>query len=275
MPYQLPASSLKAVWDNLTLEYAQSPPGEKHSDYSNPVISVVLAPQRSTWRTDGLSETGAIPPGSLCLYSQSQIWWRWEQPAETLDIALAPDLLTQAATEFSLAEKVELKQRLVFMDSTILNIAALLRSEVRNLGLGGKLYTESLANVLAVHLLRNYRDSSVQPRLQTGGLDEGKLNQVKDFIEAHLADELTIARMASVVPMSQFHFARVFKTSTGQSPYRYVTQRRIERAKLLFSVTRLSVVEVAHQVGFSNKSHFITQFRKAIGYTPQRYRDSL
>jgi AraC family transcriptional regulator len=269
------SSGLKAVWNGITVEYAQLPPGEKSSDYSSPVISVVLTPQRSTWRTNGTRETVDIAPGSLCLYSHSQIRWRWQKPAETLDITLAPDLLTQAASECSLPANVELRQRLVFTDPTILQIAALLKAEVENTGLGGKLYTESLANVLAVHLLRNYRDSNIQPILQTGGLDERKLNQIKDFIEAHLAEELTLARMAAVVPMSQFHFARVFKTSTSQSPYRYVIQRRIERAKSLFSITRLSVAEVAHRVGFSNKSHFITQFRKATGYTPQRYRDSL
>lgn len=269
------SSSLKASWGSLSVEYSQTPPGEKCSCYSSNVISVVLAPQRSTWRIDGVSETVSIPPGSLCLYSVSEIWWRWEQPAKALNITLAPDLLTNVAINCSLPEKVELEQRLVFTDSTILNISSLLKAEMESGGLGGRLYTDSLANVLALHLLRNYRGSVLKPALYEGALDHPLLSQVKDFIEEHLAEDLTIASIAAIVPMSQFHFARVFKAAIGQSPYRYVTQRRIERAKLLLSVTRLPVAEVAERVGFSNKSHFITQFRKVTGTTPQRYRDCL
>ena len=62
-----------------------------------------------------------------------------------------------------------------------------------------------------------------------------KLKQVKDFIEERLAEEITLADMAKVVHMSQFHFARAFKAATGQPPHRYLTQRRIERALLLSS----------------------------------------
>lgn len=268
---QPPASTLKAEWDNLTVEYSQEPPGEKISSFSSNVISVVLAPQRSTWYVDGASETVAISPGSICLYSVPKIWWRWEQPAKSLQITLAPNLLTKVATDFS-TSGIELDHRLVFTDPTILNISLLLKSEMENGGIAGRLYTESLANVLAVHLLRNY-SGAVVPKLEDGLLDVLKLNQVKDFIEARLAENLTIADMAAVVHMSQFHFARAFKAATGTPPHRYLISRRMERAKVLLSVTRLSVAEVAYRVGFDNKSHFIAQFRKATGTTPKAYRD--
>jgi AraC family transcriptional regulator len=79
--------------------------------------------------------------------------------------------------------------------------------------------------------------------------------------------------MAAVVHMSPFHFARAFKAATGQPPHRYLTQRRMERAKILLSVTRLPVAEVANRVGFSNQSHFSAQFRRATGTTPKGYRE--
>lgn len=264
-------STLKAEWDSVIVEYSQEPPGEKISSFSSNVISVVLAPQRSTWCVDGASSTVAIPPGSICLYAVPKIWWRWEQPAKSLQITLAPNLLKKVATDFSLSE-IELDHRLVFTDPTILNISLLLKSEMENGGIAGRLYTESLANVLAVHLLRNYSGAVIH-KLEDGTLDTLKLNQVKDFIEEGLAEDLTIADMAAVVHMSQFHFARAFKAATGTPPHRYLTSRRMERAKVLLSVTGLSVAEVALRVGFDNKSHFIAQFRKATGTTPKAYRD--
>ena len=132
-----------------------------------------------------------------------------------------------------------------------------------------------MRNLLAVHLLRNYNQAVVKPALEKRALDTYKLNTVKDFIEERLAEDLTIADMAADVHMSQFHFARAFKAATGTPPHRYLTQRRIERAKVLLGVTKLSVAEVAYSVGFTNQSHFAAQFYKITGTTPKTYRNYL
>lgn len=274
---QTPYSNLKASWDGITVEYSQMPPSE--SDISlTKIVSVAFTPQkRTTWRVDGgSSKTTSLLPGSVFLYSSSDfVWSRWEQPTECVHMAVAPNLLKQVVAESSLSGNVEIDYRVMFADPTILHVAQLVKAEILNGGLAGKLYTDSLANVLAVHLLRNYSASLVKPVLPNEPLDDCKLNQVKDFIENKLAEELTIAELADVVHLSQFHFACAFKTATGQPPYAYLTQRRIERSKTLLSVTRLSIAEVASRVGFSNQSHFAAQFRKATGTTPKIYRNCL
>jgi AraC family transcriptional regulator len=271
---QFSDSTLKAEWDGITVEYSQQPPGEGCISGRNVIAAVFTPQERSHWYVKGgESGTTAVPLGSICLYSVPQIYWQWEQPAESLHITLAPDLLAKVAADSSVSG-VELDHRLIFTDPTILHISHLFKSEVQNGGLAGRLYTESLANVLAVHLLRNYSGLSIQPTLEDAPLSQVQLRQIKDFIEEHLSEELTIVKMAAVVHMSQFHFARVFKTTVGIPPHRYVSQRRMERAKILLSVSRLSVAEVAYRVGFDNKSHFIAQFRKATGTTPKAYRDS-
>lgn len=81
---QPPSTTLKAEWDTITVEYSQEPPGEKNFSFSSNAISVVLAPQRSTWYLDGVSSTVALPPGSICLYSVPQIWWQWEHNQRNL-----------------------------------------------------------------------------------------------------------------------------------------------------------------------------------------------
>jgi AraC family transcriptional regulator len=185
-------------------------------------------------------------------------------------MALAPDLLGRVAADCALSSHVEIDYRVMFADPTIVHVGHLFNLEIQNGGLAGKLYAESLANLLAVHLLRKYNGFAIESALQVGALDALKLNQIKDFIEERLAEELSIADMVAVVHMTPFHFARAFKTATGQPPYRYITTRRIDRAKMLLSVTRLPITEVAYRVGFSNQSHFTAQFRKAIGTTPKR-----
>lgn len=274
---QTPYSNLKASWDGITVEYSQMPPGEGDVSLTKNIVSVAFTPQkRTTWRVDGRSKTTSLLPGSVFLYSSCDfVWSRWEQPTECVHMAVDPKLLKQVAAESSLSGNVEIDYRVMFADPTILHVAQLFKAEILNGGLAGKLYTESLANVLAVHLLRNYSGLLIKPALPNETINDFKLNQVKDLIENKLAEELTIADMAAVVHLSQFHFARAFKTATGQPPYAYLTQRRIERSKMLLSVTKLSIAEVAKRVGFSNQSHFAAQFRKATGTTPKIYRDCL
>jgi len=269
---------LKAEWDGITVEYGcLNAIGEFDFAMPKHAISVAFAPHdRVTWSVDGgTTQTTALPAGSVFIYSSRDfVWHQRERESEYINMMLDPQVLNQVASENGLSTPVKIEHRVIFPDPTILHIAQLLKSEVNSGGLAGKLYTESLRNLLAVHLLRNYTGAVEKPTLDDSPLDALKLNQVKDFIEERLAEDLSIADMAAVVHMSQFHFARAFKTATGQSPHRYLTQRRMEQAKVLLSVTRLSVAEVAYRVGFYNTSHFTAQFRKATGTTPKAYRDS-
>jgi AraC family transcriptional regulator len=276
---QSSVSSLKAQWDNITVEYnCLNAIGEFDFAMPRHAISVVFAPHdRVTWSVDGgTAKTTALPAASVFIYSSGNfVWHKRERSSEYINIMLDQKLLGRIATESGLSPNVELEHRVIFPDPTIVHVAQLFKSEVVSGGLARKLYTESLTNLLAVHLLRNYSGAAVKPKLENedGPLDALKLNQVKDFIEERLAEDLTIADMAAIVHMSQFHFARAFKAATGTPPHRYLTQRRLERAKVLLEVTRLSVAEVAYRVGFDNKSHFIAQFRKATGTTPKAFRD--
>jgi len=72
--------------------------------------------------------------------------------------------------------------------------------------------------------------------------------------------------------MSAFHFAHLFKQTTGLSPYRYVIELRLERAKSLLRSTELPITEIAQQVGYWNNSHFAVAFHRATGVTPRDFR---
>jgi AraC family transcriptional regulator len=179
------------------------------------------------------------------------------------------------AIEHGLPTTTAVEHRVIFQDPTILHVAQLLKAEVLSDGLAGNLYVESLRNLLAVHLLRNHISSITKPKAEIVYLEGLRLKQLKDYIEDRLAEDLTIATLAALIPMSQFHFARAFKAAVGEPPHRYIMQRRIERAKMLLSVTRLSVAEISYQTGFANQSHFTAQFRKAIGLTPKHFREQI
>lgn len=273
-----PAFNLKAYWENISVEYAcLDAIGEFDFAMPSQAISVAFLPhERVTWSVDdNNSKSTPLPAGSVFIYSDRNfIWHKRERASEYINISLEPRFLEQVGLESGLSSPIELQHRVIFPDPTILHVAQLLKSEVLNGGLAGKLYVESLRNLLAIHLIRNYNLTTVKPVIVDGALDSCKLNRVKDFIEEQLAQDLSIADMAAIVHMSQFHFARAFKNATGTSPHRYLMQRRIERAKVMLEVTKLSIAQIAYGLGFANQSHFIAQFRKATGTTPKSYRDS-
>ncbi len=269
---------LRSEWDSITVEYGQMLEiGEFDAVMPRHGIAVAFAPHdRVTWSVDGGDRrTTALTPGSVFLYASRQfVWHHREKPSDWVHVTLAPEFLNKIATENELSADLQLEHRIIFLDPTILHIAQLLKTEVISGGMAGKLFVESLRNVLAIHLLRHYGQALKSVPLNEKRLSPLQIQQVKDHIEEHLAEDLSLAELGAIIPMSEFYFARLFKATTGEAPYRYITQRRIERAKVLLSVTKLSVAEVAYRVGFANQSHFTSQFRKLVGATPKQYRES-
>lgn len=99
-----------------------------------------------------------------------------------------------------------------------------------------------------------------------------RLEHVKSFIDEHLAENLTLDRLADAAGLSKYHFSRLFKAAMGVPPYQYVVQQRVERAKHLLRQTDLSVTQIALRTGFYSQSHFSGKFRQHAGATPSAYR---
>lgn len=94
------------------------------------------------------------------------------------------------------------------------------------------------------------------------------------YIEENLPDNMTLSRLADEAMLSKYHFSRIFKESVGMSPKKFVTFKRIERAKKLFNGHK-NISEIAHEVGFNDLSNFEKQFKRFMGMCPRTYKQSL
>jgi AraC family transcriptional regulator len=99
-----------------------------------------------------------------------------------------------------------------------------------------------------------------------------KIVRIVDHIRRNLGAPLTLAELADLVGLSEFHFCRAFRDATGQTPYQRVVQERLAMAEHLLAVSDLSVQEIARQVGFASQAHFTTAFRRQKGEPPARFR---
>jgi AraC family transcriptional regulator len=141
-------------------------------------------------------------------------------------------------------------------------------------GAGGRLAAECLANLLAVHLIRNASGPRPPAGRSDGALPQRKLRAVVEYIEEHLDASLRLAQLAEVAHLSAYHFARQFKVATGLPPHQYVILRRVERAKLLLQGGDLSLAEVAAGTGFTDQSKFCHTFKRVVGASPRQFRRS-
>jgi AraC family transcriptional regulator len=122
------------------------------------------------------------------------------------------------------------------------------------------------------YLVRTYSTAKARSLVAKGGLPPAVRRRIEDYVEAHLASPLTLTELAAAAGLSEFHFARMFKQSTGESPHAFVLRRRIELAKCLLAKRRLPLSRIASTCGFSSQSHFSARFREITSVTPKHYR---
>jgi AraC family transcriptional regulator len=105
-----------------------------------------------------------------------------------------------------------------------------------------------------------------------GGLSARKQKLVLEFIEQHLAEEVSLTELARLAKLSLFHFAREFRHSFGVPPHRYHVARRMARAKDMLLHSELPVTQIGARLGFRETSSFTRAYRRYAGVTPSEFR---
>ncbi|CAG0989206.1 partial HTH-type transcriptional activator Btr, partial [Anaerolineae bacterium] len=186
---------------------------------------------------------------------------------ETLVLFLDPLLFSHVALDHDPAQ-FELVEQLAVEDGLVYHMGVAIAQEMQSDGLAGSLYVESLTHTLAVHLLRHYTVFPSSPPRLSGQLAPATLKQVQDYIEANLHGPLTLAEIAGVAHLSPYHFARLFKRTTGQTVHQFVLHRRLLMGRRLLEAGELTIAEIADSLGFADASHFGRHFKQYVGVTP-------
>lgn len=269
-------------WSSVSLEYYHLPQlGETPKlCFDHYAIAVTLVQGfKFDWQIDGVANGRAqrqtLFHGGMTLVPMQHVHWgAWNQPHEGFAISLKPELLTRNAAELLAVDQVELLPQKPLYDPFILQIGLALKADLESHRPGGRLYAEAMATILAVHILRNYSAHTHKPVHYLSGLSPRHLNLVKDYINDHLDQELSLEEVAAIAQLSAFHFCRSFKRSTGFTPHQYVIRQRVERAKQLLKDGKLGIAEVAVVCGFTHQSHLNRHFKRLTGVTPQKFSKS-
>jgi AraC family transcriptional regulator len=273
------AASDRLGWVGLeALRYRDQPPNEAFQPplTHHSLLVFVRTPKEFEVQSEGISRVVPPPAGSILVVpAGNPARWRWSSHSDSLHVFLEPGLVARvAAEEFDLdPARLTVPPRdgldLPHLRAAMLAVDAELTAEAA----GGRLAAESLAHLLAVHLIRNASAPSPPARRTDRALPRGKLRAVVEYIEEHLDAGLTLEQMAAAAHLSAYHFARQFKAATGAPPHQYVIARRVERAQqLLQPDDDLSLAEIAARAGFSDQSQFSHHFKRVVGVTPRQFR---
>jgi AraC family transcriptional regulator len=186
--------------------------------------------------------------------------------------AVHPTLLVQTASASLQGQCVKLMLHLLADDPLRHHMNLVVQVTFAAEGGASRLYAEALADALAVHFLRRYAACVPTRGAGNGGLSPAKLQRTLAYIQAHLAQDLSLTTLATLVHLSPDHFARLFKQATGRSPHQYVLWCRMERAKQILAETDVPLSLIGLQVGCTDQSAFTALFRKHVAMTPKAYR---
>lgn len=272
-------SKRKAAWDGIRIEHCRLSNGDYPTHtHSEHVVLLCLSEgtQGELVSASGAGMRGTQVKGTIAvLPSGLEHKAALEGPSEHLALYIDPSLINHAAADGQFNRSFEIQERYARADKVISTIGMAFIDELDSDALSGRLYAESLGNLLAVHLLRHYSNSIECVTTEfTGGLSASKLRLVNDYIAENYCNDIKLAELAQVAGMSSFHFAREFKKTTGTTPHQYLIKYRVDRAKTLLAQHDLPLIEVGLQAGFSHQSHFTRLFRKLTGTTPLYYRQT-
>ncbi len=221
------------------------------------------------WTISGETRHRRIEPGQYNLVPAFEPYsLRSPDLGDYILVALEKPFFAQAAAEIGRPGNLSLVPVYGGTDALIREYVLALGNEVSGGFPDGGMYAETLAQALAARLIHLHAAQRSRPVEQKGGLSRRQLRHAVEYIHDHLAEDVSLERIAEAAGLSPFHFARQFRRATGIPPHDYVTRCRVERARDLLVRPGMTIADVAVQVGFCDQSHLARHYKRVYGLTP-------
>jgi AraC family transcriptional regulator len=221
-------------------------------------------------RVNGSSKIWGAGAIAICPIGELQHEFTFSKVSVTC-ATLDPVFIREAVADAIDADRLELRTLRLERDEQLERLLLAAEFEIRSTEPGNRLLLESLGTAIAANLLVHHSSKRVVPREYSGTMPKHLLARAIDFIQENLGRNVSLAEISAEVDISPYHFCRSFKRETGFSPHQYLTRERVRRAQQFLTEHRLSLVEIANELGFSDQSHFTRIFHNLVGVTPARY----
>lgn len=270
--------ALDALVPGFRMAHYESPPGDFPSvQFTRHMVGVgadSTAPCSLFWRGQGGMRSRVMYPDTIFTLSQGPVEaLHWDGWLKMLTLSVEPAAMEAVLPEPAARRAVELLPiRAGAADRVLSHLLGAIRHEADGGYPNGRIFIESLCHTTALYLATRYGVWPAKTPRRQSGLARDVLRRVLEYIDACLADDLSVATLASVACLSPYHFGKMFQRTTGLTVHRYVTQRRLARARELLTCSEMRLSEIAVAAGFYDQSQMTYVFRRHMGTTPRAYR---
>lgn len=287
IPLTLLDTSASAEWTSLLLNN-QEGAGETRTfeTCATQDLSVTVAaagrPEVQEF-LDGRWRSAVFQPGIACLTAPGETarvrlnGATARETYRTIHVYLPGSLILDIVEEYRrIGQKVDVARiiALPFRDEMLAGQVGALLAAAR--GGAPDLYAAGAARWMVTHLLLQqvkWREVIGEPR-STGIITDRRLARVIEYMSCHLQMPLTLDDLAREAGISVHHFGRRFRERIGMGPAAYLTELRVERARLLLGTTSLAIADIGARCGYPRPSAFSTAFLRHVGVSPTAYRAS-
>jgi AraC family transcriptional regulator len=268
-------TSLSANWRDFYLWYMSQPADELPEVSSPEWHSLVIFTHgarviHAERKLDGRRNYDAVVGGDILINPANVVHQAaWDAEGDFIILVFKPEILARAVDASQDVSQVQLIPHFTRPDPLVYQIGLALKGVLENNPHGSRLYAETMMNALSVHLLEHYSTRKPILKEYNHGLSQRQLQQVIDYIHAHLDQDLGLTELAALMNLSPHYFSQLFKQATGMTPHKYVIHCRVERAKELLLQGQLGIAEIADLVGFASQSHLNFHCKRLLGVTPR------
>ena len=271
------ASSAGLGWSTMFASVQREEPfrGRFEANANALLVTAASGPVDITYRINGrvisrhLQEKGIffLPPRRDCEVTLNT-------PLDSIHVYLRPELFSGSEDKAQNSD-FGLLPLLGEPEPLTSNLLAVVEEMVREGDTSSSLLADSISHAIANRLVvLNARERKATCAVERQ-LSPRSVRSIRDFVEANIADCIKLDDLAAICGVSAEYFIRVFKSSLGVSPHRYVVGVRIHHAKLLLTDPNIALAEVARRCGFAHQQHFTNTFRRMTGLSPGAYRRAM
>lgn len=259
--------------EHVQVQYVSDKPYALEMTTEIDIITLKLGPTRGVkaWNTDRVTPLEAIPGRAFLFPAGSSVYSHANVASSFPLIGISKSFREDIRNEFGKGAEIPFDRIHENVPSpSFLPLAYSVRNALSNELLTGGRAADAIGVMVMSEVLRTV--ANWDPTEHVRRLDDRRLSATFAYIEEKLADRLETSDLAALNDLSVFHFTRAFKTTTGSSPYQFILERRVERARNLLESTTETLADIAYSVGFSSQAHMTSVFQKRLGVTPGRYR---
>lgn len=274
IPGNVTIDSMNAGWENIAIRGYEYTNLDVHipamRDYM--IVNYKKSAAEMRRKGDASWDTQVVKPGYVSLLTCGEYSrWAWNDHIAVTHVYISHDSITSMANkvfDYDIAS-IRIRDEVGVEDHVLPALTSLLELELKQGGLGGNLYLESIKNQIALHLLRQYAKLDFKEGQCRSGFTPLQRRLLLEFINENMSIKITLEDLAGLVKMSVPHLMRKFKVDFGNSPAAYIMNLRVQFAKrLLTSKKEIPLKVIASEAGFCDQSHMTRVFQKFFGKTP-------